>query len=161
MVVCPVRWMAKDPIGFAGESSNLYSYSVDDPINLIDFDGRLFGFIDAGESAGADAAQYWADLSVDPNNEAYETVFYTGMGLLASLWTPCTSTETFLTLAGGYGGNLVSSPSRFLHKWAHWPHKRGHKFPHIQLGENFRLEVAKTTMDILRKDIRKLWRRLF
>jgi RHS repeat-associated protein len=33
------RWTAKDPIGFAGNYSNLYQYAGGDPINLIDVDG--------------------------------------------------------------------------------------------------------------------------
>jgi RHS repeat-associated protein len=33
------RWTAKDPIGFAGGDSNLYRYSFDNPVNLIDVSG--------------------------------------------------------------------------------------------------------------------------
>jgi RHS repeat-associated protein len=34
------RWTAKDPILFAGKDSNLYVYALNDPVNLIDLDGR-------------------------------------------------------------------------------------------------------------------------
>lgn len=34
------RWTTKDPIGFAGNSANLYSYVVGDPINLADSNGQ-------------------------------------------------------------------------------------------------------------------------
>ncbi len=34
------RWTAKDPIGFAGGDSNLYGYVLNDPVNLVDPDGR-------------------------------------------------------------------------------------------------------------------------
>ncbi len=34
------RWMSKDPIGFAGGSSNIYEYSINDPVNFFDPDGR-------------------------------------------------------------------------------------------------------------------------
>jgi RHS repeat-associated protein len=33
------RWSIKDPILFAGGSSNLYAYALEDPVNLIDPDG--------------------------------------------------------------------------------------------------------------------------
>ncbi len=39
------RWMAKDPILFAGGDSNLYGYVVSDPINYIDPRGLLLGTI--------------------------------------------------------------------------------------------------------------------
>lgn len=35
------RWTAKDPIGFEGETSNLYEYSFGDPVNRIDPAGTL------------------------------------------------------------------------------------------------------------------------
>jgi RHS repeat-associated protein len=34
------RWMAKDPLGFGGGDTNLYTYCGGDPINLVDLDGR-------------------------------------------------------------------------------------------------------------------------
>ena len=33
------RWTSKDPVWFAGGSTNLYSYSLSDPINLYDLNG--------------------------------------------------------------------------------------------------------------------------
>ena len=33
------RWTAKDPIGFAGRDTNLYSYALADPVNLLDISG--------------------------------------------------------------------------------------------------------------------------
>jgi RHS repeat-associated protein len=35
------RWTAKDPIGFGGQQSNLFTYVQDDPINLIDSEGNM------------------------------------------------------------------------------------------------------------------------
>jgi RHS repeat-associated protein len=34
------RWLAKDPIGFAGGDTNLYGYVLNDPINFVDPDGK-------------------------------------------------------------------------------------------------------------------------
>jgi len=39
------KWTAKDPIGFAGGDSNLYGYVMNDPVNLVDPDGRMAQFI--------------------------------------------------------------------------------------------------------------------
>jgi RHS repeat-associated protein len=33
------RWTVKDPAGFAGESTNLYAYVFNDPVNFIDQNG--------------------------------------------------------------------------------------------------------------------------
>jgi RHS repeat-associated protein len=38
------RWTAKDPIGFAGDDSNLYAYVGSDPVNYIDSTGE-FAFV--------------------------------------------------------------------------------------------------------------------
>ncbi len=35
------RWIAKDPIGFAGGDANLYGYCLGDPVNLVDPSGLL------------------------------------------------------------------------------------------------------------------------
>ena len=35
------RWTAKDPILFAGGDTDLYGYCLNDPINLVDPDGRI------------------------------------------------------------------------------------------------------------------------
>jgi RHS repeat-associated protein len=37
------KWMAKDPIGFAGGDTNLYGYVLGDPVNFVDPEG-LVGF---------------------------------------------------------------------------------------------------------------------
>ena len=46
------RWTAKDPIRFEGNDTNLYGYILDDPINLIDINGKNpFVIIFAGSTA--------------------------------------------------------------------------------------------------------------
>jgi len=45
------RWIAKDPIDFAGLDTNLYSYALGDPVNRLDQDG--FEFAQALASVGA------------------------------------------------------------------------------------------------------------
>ena len=37
------RWTAKDPVLFAGGSTNLYTYAQNDPVNLMDLNGRQYG----------------------------------------------------------------------------------------------------------------------
>ena len=65
------------------------------------------GHIDAGELYGDSAAQYWAEKYINQNDNIIQKYFYGLMGSLASLWTPCTSDETALTLA----------PTGALGKW--------------------------------------------
>ncbi len=95
------RYITTDPIGFEGEDVNLYRYAQSNPINFADPLGLLFG-INAGESYGEYAAQYWADRQVETGNPLYYVP-----GLLASLWTPETSNKTALTLAGGYMARVL------------------------------------------------------
>jgi len=102
------RWTAKDPILFGGGDENLYVYVVNDPINLIDPVGLLFGF-PAGESWGESAAQYWAD--VYENSTGLSAAGAAFMGALASLWTPCTSDKTFTVLTISWGaGRYLGRP---------------------------------------------------
>jgi RHS repeat-associated protein len=95
------RFLTKDPIGFLGSGTNLYRYVQNNPINWIDPWGLLMG----GEEYGEAAALYWASAAINPNNEWYQTAFYTTMGLFASLWTPNTSEMTATTLLGAMGAS--------------------------------------------------------
>jgi RHS repeat-associated protein len=107
------RWTTKDPIRFAGGDTNLYGYVLNDPVNWVDPLGLLVrGLINAGESYGEDAAQYWADRLVETGNPLYWIP-----GSFASLWTPCTSDETALTLLGASGlGRYLARPF-----WQYFP----------------------------------------
>lgn len=63
------RWIAKDPIFFAGNSSNLYGYAKIDPINYRDEDGLFFG---------------WADFTAQARAGAVVGAFYGASSTLAS-----------------------------------------------------------------------------
>jgi RHS repeat-associated protein len=52
------RWTAKDPIGFAGDDSNLYAYVGSDPVNYIDSTGE-FAFVPWLIGIGAGMALDW------------------------------------------------------------------------------------------------------
>jgi len=90
------RYLRPDPIGLAG-GINLYLYAAGTPINEIDPLGLLFGF-NAGEAYGEYAAQYYADITIDPCASSWKKAGAWVGGLFASLWTPETSNDTFLTL---------------------------------------------------------------
>jgi len=53
------RWIAKDPIGFAGGDANLYGYCLGDPVNLVDPSGLR---VDPGGGAGAEASRRYEAL---------------------------------------------------------------------------------------------------
>jgi RHS repeat-associated protein len=109
------RWTAKDPIGFAGEDTNLYGYVVNDPVNFLDPEGNLrVPFTDininAGEGYGQDALNYWANKAAQADNP-FSGGLYNTMGGLAALWTPCTSYKTASVLGIGLGvGRYLGRP---------------------------------------------------
>jgi RHS repeat-associated protein len=47
------RWTAKDPIGFAGGDPNLYGYVLNDPVNLVDPEGKIAFVVVAGIAVAA------------------------------------------------------------------------------------------------------------
>ena len=52
------RFISKDPISFNGGDANLYGYVLNNPVNLTDPRGLMFGFDDAAAAYGA-----WAGLA--------------------------------------------------------------------------------------------------
>ncbi|HVN79874.1 MAG TPA: RHS repeat-associated core domain-containing protein, partial [Terriglobia bacterium] len=101
------RWTSKDPISFAGGDANLYEYTFDDPINLLDPSGHLtipgFGWADVGEGAGQDALGFYIGIINDPTADSLERNAAWVGGFFAALWTPCTSDATFTTLTSAWG----------------------------------------------------------
>jgi RHS repeat-associated protein len=57
------RWTSKDPIRFAGGTSNLYAYALADPINLIDTSGRVPWPLVLGGIALWEGYQHWDDIN--------------------------------------------------------------------------------------------------
>ncbi|HEV7240372.1 MAG TPA: RHS repeat-associated core domain-containing protein, partial [Thermoanaerobaculia bacterium] len=118
------RWTAKDPILFEGGDANLYAYVLNDPINLIDPSGLLFGgTINAGEAYGDAALATYADILTDPDAAWYEKAGAAVGGFFSALWTPCTSDSTFAVLstaAGGAGGLRAAGSKVAGKEFSHW-----------------------------------------
>lgn len=62
------RWVSKDPILFASRSTNLYTYALNDPVNLIDPDGQLILNVVSGV-VGATIGAYNAYASGGSGND--------------------------------------------------------------------------------------------
>ena len=105
------RWTAKDPIFFNGGDTDLYGYVKNNPVNLIDPYGLLFG-LPAGEGYGESAAMYYANITTDPCASGMAKAGAWVGGLFASLWTPETSNETFVTLLTAWLGGASGPKGR-------------------------------------------------
>ncbi len=129
------RWTSKDPIRFDGKDTNLFGYCVNDPINYFDPEGLLFfGLINAGESWGLEAAQYYASVVADPCASTASKIGAWAGGLFASLWTPDTSDKTFITLSSALSvSGWASRTGPWLGKVAFHTHAGPHQYPHLQI----------------------------
>ena len=93
------KWTAKDPILFNGGDSNLYGYVLNDPVNLVDPEGKfgILGGIVAGAIGGAivgaiDAAlnarcsaEGWRIFLVDTVSGALGGALAVGSGFFGAL----------------------------------------------------------------------------
>jgi RHS repeat-associated protein len=86
------RWTAKDPIRFAGGSSNLYGYVFQQPLNLTDPTGE-FAILPA-----LLAAWGLAELGLSASDF---------LSLLQSLRDPCSTTSDVLLAGGVFGAGIV------------------------------------------------------
>jgi RHS repeat-associated protein len=96
------RFVNKDPIGFEGGDVNVFNYVRGNPVNWADPLGLFWG-IPMGENYGEAAAQYYANITVDPCASNLEKAGAWAGGILSSLWTSETSSATFFSLTGTYG----------------------------------------------------------
>ncbi|CAK8723016.1 hypothetical protein GKODMF_14590 [Candidatus Electrothrix gigas] len=72
------RWVAKDPIFFAGGDVDLYGYVLGDPVNLVDPDGRAIHIV-VGAAIGAAISGWDAYTSGASGYEIFEQAFIGGI----------------------------------------------------------------------------------
>ena len=125
------RWTAKDPILFAGGDPNLYAYVFSDPVNRFDSLGLASDWlpdpiekpIEAAEGVASsaknwvtdraeEAAEFYANLTLNPCSSSLEKALGWIGGPLASLATDENIGSTALTLAGGGAGAVLTGPAR-------------------------------------------------
>ncbi len=172
------RFLQPDPIGFAAGDVNLYRYCANNPVNFVDPFGELAieGYdywMSVAESghARADAGGAW-DKTVGWSAAAGASImisfidFWDARGIQqqAELSGEYSATKDCEGKAWKHGlfavgriglqGAKVATITRMARAdFAHYPHKRGHKFPHIQFGE-WRWEVPKVVIDIFKKKVK-------
>jgi hypothetical protein len=102
-----------------------------------------------GTQYGEESLDYYAQQIAFGDAKLYH---YAG-GLFSALWVPKSWKITGLAIVAAHVADeyLVKHPE----KWAHYPHKRVHREPHIQIGK-WHIKVPKAVIDIIRKDVRKL-----
>ena len=89
---------------------------------------------------GSDALEYYVDKWLETDN-----LIWAISGGISALWTPETYQQTGWTLVSALSAN---NSVQNVGKWAHYPHKRGHKFPHLQFGDK-RIKVYKAVIDFI------------
>ncbi|MFA5162875.1 MAG: RHS repeat-associated core domain-containing protein, partial [Elusimicrobiales bacterium] len=90
------RFIQKDPVGYHPD----YAYTNGNPVVNVDPMGTLttpWGWIDMGEAQGQKSAEWYADQY--NKSTGLDVLGYGLGGLLASLWTPCTSDKTATILS--------------------------------------------------------------
>jgi hypothetical protein len=115
------RWTAKDPARFSGGSTNLYGYAINDPINLIDPNGKLFigwhflitfrAGIDSGMGIGESLDLAWGTVTADFGTQGYnsEDANLHGMAGITPDYRYQSTSQAF-----GFTINSITSPCSSL-----------------------------------------------
>jgi hypothetical protein len=116
-----MRFVGEDPLEFKAGETNLYSYASNSPLYFSDPYGLEKCASGAsglpGSSYGDAAAQFWAAQSISSNNSPGQQTIAAAMGVVAALWTPCTSGKTAAILSAGLGaGAYLGRPY-----WNYYP----------------------------------------
>jgi hypothetical protein len=129
--------------------------------------GAFSGFIDLdwlnynlGQTRGQESLEFYASMLDDTTLPWYQRIGAWVGGFFSALWTPSTWQQTTLVLGGALATDVLLV--RLAPKWAHFPHKHGHQFYHIQINEKCRIEVPKFFINIFRKEytLKKIYKAL-
>lgn len=112
------RWLSKDPIGFDGGDSNLYGYVLQDPVNLIDYNGEN-PFIVIGAAIGAFLASTPTDTPVTLGDEVANVLGGAATGAAVGGVCSAAATGAELTIAGM---RFAPFGNRTGHKIGRFPH---------------------------------------
>jgi RHS repeat-associated protein len=106
------RWIAKDPILFAGGDTNLYGYGENDPVNMIDPSGMEEGCACKQNEANPNRGRDWGAILAGEDTLSRSSWIHGGDFLEGGSMVLLTTFGAAFVAAGGIIADVFSSPAR-------------------------------------------------